>query len=88
VFIRELFKDDVRHEIRAAHIRFVAAAVGPAVRLLERGADALNSPALDADLLVSDEALDALARLMKDKQGSVFEPPEPDQPDESLELAL
>ena len=51
LFIRELFKDDVRHEMRATHIRFVAAAVDPTVRLLERGADSLNSPALDADLL-------------------------------------
>ena len=55
---------------------------------LNGGADSLNSPVLDPDLLVSDEAFGALARLMKDKQGSIFEPLEPDQPDDSLELAL
>ena len=74
--IQELFKDDSRHEVRAAHIRFVAAAVGPAVRQLELGRMYWTRLALPRSY--------SLCRLEKEKLGNVSERPEPDEPHEPM----
>jgi hypothetical protein len=74
-FVLELFKDDATPHARSAHIRFVAAAVGPAVRFLVLGAAGPGDDAPKEDCSSPSLSQDVLCRLEKERSRDYFEVP-------------
>ena len=76
LFLLELLRDRVEPDIRAAHIDYVSAVVGPFVRCSVIGSDMLEATSLPDKLHTSASSLDASQRLMVDRSRDSFSPPE------------